>query len=110
MEKSIKSFKEFLTSKKNYSQNTTDGYMRDILQFYDFCLSNGTRNFLEVDRDYINKYLEYLSFKGKSASTCSRIIASLRAFFKHLASENVISINPIDGIKQIKSEQDYSTV
>ncbi|MBR4073746.1 MAG: tyrosine-type recombinase/integrase, partial [Clostridia bacterium] len=53
----------------------------------------------------INNYLEYLSMTGKSNSTCSRIIASLRCFFKYLISSNIIEKNPLEGIRPEKTKQ-----
>ena len=110
MEQSIRSFRDYLIVEKKSAKNTTDAYIRDILQFYDFCVSNGINDLLKVDTNFIYKYLEFLSFGGKSASTCSRIIASLRAFYKYLVLVKLIENNPLSGIKQIKSEQKLPSV
>jgi len=110
MEQCIHSFRDYLIIEKKSAKNTTDAYIRDILQFYNYCVSNGTNDFLKVDTDFIYKYLEFLAFTGKSASTCSRIIASLRAFYKHLVSIKLIEKNPLSGIKQAKSEQKLPSI
>lgn len=110
MEQYIYSFKNYLIFEKKSANNTTESYIRDLLQFNDYCIKNGTTNLLKIDRKYINTYLDYLSASGKSKSTCSRIIASLRAFYKYLLQNKQVSINPLDGIKQTKTEQKLPSI
>lgn len=104
MEKYIHSFRDYLIVDKKSAKNTAESYIRDVIQFKEYCVSNGKNNLLKIERDFFYRYLEFLSFSGKSASTCSRVIASLRSFYKYLLINEHIKFNPLDGIKQIKSE------
>lgn len=110
MEKYIQSFRDYLIVEKKSAKNTTESYMRDILQFKDYCTSNGANNLIKVDRKFVCKYFDFLSVSGKSNSTKLRIIASLRAFYKYLLGLKLIKANPIDGIKQEKSEQKLPSI
>lgn len=110
MEKYIQAFRDYLIVDKKSSKNTTESYMRDVLQFNEYCVSNGTKNLLKISSEQIYKYLEYLSLIGKSESTRSRIIASLRAFYKYLLFANVILKNPLNGIKQEKTEKKLPSI
>lgn len=110
MEKYIQLFRDYLIVDKKSSKNTTESYMRDILQFNEYCVSNSTKNLLKINREFVYKYLDYLSLMGKSESTRSRIIASLRSFYKYLFLKNYISKNPLDGIKQKKTEQKLPSI
>ena len=100
----IAEFSVYLTNVKKCSANTHDAYMRDISQFVSYCDINGTSDLKKVDREFLNKYLDYLEFLGKSAATKSRLIASVRCYFKFLISLNLASSNPADGIKFKKTE------
>jgi len=104
MDKYIKEFRDFLITKKKSAKNTTESYIRDVNQFTSYCSLNGATEIKEINKNFIDKYVEYLSFIGKSPSTCSRIIASLRCFFKFLISTHLIEMNPIEGVKPVKTE------
>lgn len=110
MEKYIQQFRDHLIVDKKSSKNTTESYMRDILQFNEYCISNGTLNLLKITREQVYKYIEFLSLMGKSESTRSRIIASLRSFYKYLILKKHITKNPLDGIKLQKSEQKLPSI
>lgn len=110
MEKYIQQFRDYLIVDKKSSKNTTESYVRDVLQFNEYCISNGTSNLFKITREQVYKYIDFLSLMGKSESTCSRIIASLRSFYKFLLLKKLIKKNPLDGIKQIKSEQKLPSI
>ena len=100
----ISEFRTYLLNVKKCSANTLDAYLRDISQFIAYCNMNGTTDLKKIDKSFINKYLEYLEFLGKSASTKSRLIASVRCYFKFLISFGVADSNPADGIRFKKAE------
>lgn len=96
-------FEGYLTDVKKSSANTRDAYLRDVGQFVSYCTMNGTRTLEKVDSNFIEKYSDYLTFLGKSEATKSRIIASLRCYFKHMVSIGVMVNNPTDGMKLQRS-------
>ncbi len=99
MNKTLDSFKAYLVNVKKCSSNTLDAYIRDISNFISYCSMNGTSDINRVNEDFILKYLEYLKFIGKSDATKTRITASLRSYFKFLVSNNILTTNPAEGIK-----------
>ncbi len=105
MEKYILGFKNYLVNDKHSALNTTESYIRDINSFYLYSSKNYAKDLLKVDYDYIYGYIEYLRTIGKSNSTISHNIASLRAFYKYLLGNKLVSHNPLDGIKPVKTEQ-----
>ena len=98
-------YKVYLTDVKKTSANTIEAYIRDVTQFIDYCTANNIHTITKIDESFIRKYVDYLSFLGKSESTRTRIIASLRCYFKFLISTSVIKINPTSGIKFKKAEK-----
>ncbi len=98
-------FEGYLVDVKKASHNTREAYLRDVGQFVSYCTMNGTHNLDRVDSSFVEKYSDYLTFLGKSDATKSRIIASLRCYFKHLVSLGVFTNNPADGMKFAKTER-----
>ena len=96
-------FKAYLQNTKKCSKNTLDAYLRDVNQFILYCSQNGAKNIEKVSQTYIIKYIEYLTFIGKSDATKTRIVASLHSYFNFLLSEGVISIDPTKDVKGPKN-------
>lgn len=96
-------FKNYLQTTKKCSKNTLDAYLRDVNQFLLYCSQNGAKAIDKVNKNYINKYIEYLTFTGKSDSTKTRIIASLHSYFGFLVTNGTIAIDPTKDIKGPKT-------
>lgn len=101
----IDSFKLFLLEVKKASDNTIESYMRDIHQFSDYCTSVNLKDTAGVDTAFLEKYTEHLRKIGKSEATVSRIIASLRCYFRFLVSQKIADINPADKLSIKKTEK-----
>lgn len=105
MENSIRVFNSYLINEKKSSNNTIESYMRDVLQFSDFCTSNNINEIKNIDKSLVEKYLKYLTAVSKSESTKLRTIATLRAFFRCLTAKGLFDGNPLDGISVKKTEK-----
>jgi len=104
MENCIRIYNDYLINEKKSSDNTVESYMRDILQFAAFCTENH-KKVGQIDSNFISKYLDYLTFSGKSEATKLRIIASIRSFFRCLCTKGVTDINPAEKINLKKTEK-----
>ncbi len=102
MKKQIEAFKQYLTVEKKSSQNTVESYIRDLLQFSEFCTSLKINSAQKVKTTTINSYFEYLTKEKKSDATKARITASLRAFFRYLISIGAVSENPVNSAAKNK--------
>ncbi|MBR4973733.1 MAG: tyrosine recombinase [Clostridia bacterium] len=96
-------FSDYLKSTKNASANTIESYIRDINQFIAYCTELNIINIDNVDCLTINNYIDYLTAFGKSDSTKSRIIASLRCYYRFLLHKKIVNTNPVESIKVKKS-------
>lgn len=101
----IEIFSKFLTDEKKASKNTFESYIRDITQFSSYCASNEIQDLALVDNAQIHSYLDYLLHIGKSEATKTRIIASLRSYYKCLCSKKIAKINPVDEVKVKRVER-----
>ncbi|MBQ6717303.1 MAG: tyrosine recombinase [Clostridia bacterium] len=96
-------FKNYLVSTKKCSKNTLDAYLRDVNQFLLYCSQNGAKSIEKVNENYITKYIEYLTFIGKSDATKTRTVASLHSYFSFLVANGTISSDPTKDIKGPKT-------
>lgn len=105
MSKHINEFKAHLQNTKSASENTVVSYIRDINKFNEYVYSIGIKTITKCTAENISGYIEYLKDLGKSNSTITRSIASLRAFYTYLQSKNIVSQNPTKSIKLEKSKK-----
>lgn len=92
MEKYIDGFLDYLKLEKNYSDNTIQGYYKDLLDYKEY-LKN--KNIKDTDYKFIRSYLSYMFEKKYEKKTISRHISTLRSFYKYLVNENIIKKNPM---------------
>ena len=102
MREFIDEYREYLTEYKHSSPNTLDSYLRDITHFSNYL---GTHDFFDVE-----DYMRYLKEEGKSDSTITRNIASLRSFYQYLLAKGYIEENPIRSIKTKKIPKKIPTI
>lgn len=105
MQDYLSGFESYLLKEKKSSKNTLESYLRDLGQFSAYCFSSGLNSLDLVDSANIQKYFDYLSAKGKSTSTVSRVAASLRCFYIYLVKNGFCSENPVMQIKVKTAEK-----
>ncbi len=101
--KCLELFKNYLESTKKCSKNTLDAYLRDVNQFITYCSQNGAKSIEKINDNFIIKYIDYLTFIGKSDATKTRVMASLHSYFNFLISNGTISVDPTKDIKGPKT-------
>ncbi len=98
----VDQFLNFLKSEKNASPHTVKNYQVDLREF---SLSLNGKAVADISYLDIRSFLAELKNKGFLKTTISRKLACLRSFFKFLARENVLPINPAAGIATPKREK-----
>ena len=88
-------YEDYLRRVRQASGNTVSSYIRDIRQFSDWLERVEKTELLSATQQNINTYLEYLMSHGKSGSTASRTLASLKNFYTYAVSSGVLEISPI---------------
>lgn len=98
--KYIEDFLEYLDVIKKHSSNTINSYKIDLLEFLDF----NNKDILNIDRNVVNKYMQYLYDKDVSKSTIARRMSSLRTFYNYLYKNGMVNKNYFVGIKNPKKD------
>lgn len=91
----IQDYENHLINVKQASSNTVSSYMRDIRQFSAWILQNEGITALNASHADITRYLNDLQQHGKSSSTASRTLASLKNFYNYAISAGFIESSPI---------------
>lgn len=94
MTSEIREFAEYLREFERKSRNTEISYQRDLLQLAAFLESEGIRQVEAVTETSLNSYILYLEKEGRAASTISRQLAAIKAFFHYELQKGHIKENP----------------
>lgn len=90
LDRYIERFLKYLDVERNVSKHTIRAYEIDLKDFSRFCGSEIDK----IDLIDIRGFVSELINKGKSKTTVSRKIATVRSFFRYLYQEGVVKLNP----------------
>lgn len=102
MQNLIEEFILQLHNEKNTSSNTEISYKRDLTKFFDYLNDKNLKDVTLITKDNLEEYIVYLNQIGRAATTVSRSIASMKAFFGYLYEKGMIDNNPALGLKSPK--------
>jgi integrase/recombinase XerD len=93
----IKGFKNYLKLEKSLSDNSIDAYIRDINKLQQYQEMTGDTTVPEkISLQQLEQFSQYLSKLGMSDYSQARIISGIRAFYKYLLMEDVITNSPAE--------------
>jgi len=105
VEAAIHSFLSYLRVEKALSQNTIDAYRRDLEKFCEFATKRGLEKATQVKRGDVVDFLTTLYARKLDARSVARHLVSLRQLFRFLASEELISEDPVVTVESPKFRQ-----
>ena len=101
----VRAYENYLAKVKQASLNTISSYIRDIRQFSTWLKSEKALDVQDAAQLDISEYVSFLSEAGKSESTISRSLASLKNFYAYLVSSGFIEKTPVNDIKLERSKK-----
>ena len=101
----ILKFIDELIYEKNYSEKTTNGYLKDLCMFLEYMNENDMKRFKDIKYQDIRDYINYLYDSKYNSKTISRHVSSLRSLFKYLKANDIIDDNPCLLISNPKIEK-----
>jgi integrase/recombinase XerD len=91
----LKQFKNFLRLERSLSSNSVEAYIHDIVKLRQFLdISNLGLSPAEISSDHIKSFLIFLNELGLTPHSQARILSGIKAFYKFLMLEEVISDSP----------------
>ena len=101
----IQAYENYLTKVKQASANTTSSYMRDIRQFSTWLRTDKKMEVIDATQLNISEYLSALETEGRSNSTISRNLASLKNFYAYVVSSGFLERTPVTDIHITRGEK-----
>lgn len=91
-----KEFENFLKLEKNSALNTVSAYIGDISKLQNFIINVKGINLLpiEVTKDILFEFVDFIANLGICPTTQSRIISAVRSFYKFLNLAGYMNDNP----------------
>lgn len=91
----ITGFVSYMMLERSLSKNTIDAYTRDISRLAEFCQeTNPDISPLKIQLAELVKFISYINSLGVSHRTQARIISGIRAFYRYLIMEDIITEDP----------------
>ena len=91
----ISAYENYLTKVKQASVNTVFSYLRDIRQFSAWLQLTSGVSVDDATQLNISDYLNHLEQEGRSKSTVSRTLASLKNFYGYVVSSGFLETSPV---------------
>lgn len=93
----IHGFKAYLQLEKSLSKNSVEAYLRDVAKITQFLemqgLSLGPQ---KIELHHLQSFLKWITELGMTARTQARVISGLKAFYRYLLLENVVTKDPTE--------------
>lgn len=100
----IKGYENYLKIEKSLSSNTVDAYIRDINKMDGFFNSEDSKKKINsINHEDFQNYLAHLNELKINARSQSRVISSIRSFFKYLMIEKIIDNNASELLENPKT-------
>lgn len=105
----ITEFAQYLEKERGASAGTVQSYCRDIKQYMNYL----NANYIDIQRankTNVISYIMSLQKNGRAASSISRALASLRAFYKYLTNENIVASDPTLRLETPKQDKKLPSI
>ena len=100
----LNGFKSYLRLERSLSDNSIQAYIRDIeklIQYKDYHKIETPLDKLELSK--LQNFIRWVAELGMTATSQARIISGIKAFYKYLLLENIITQNPAELIDAPKT-------
>ncbi|MBA2561369.1 MAG: site-specific tyrosine recombinase XerD [Chitinophagaceae bacterium] len=90
-----KGFKAYLQLEKSLSDNSVQAYLQDIEKLIQYILlDEKPKTPGEIELNYLENFVKWISELGMTPSSQSRIISGLRSFYKYCLQEQIVNKDP----------------
>jgi len=102
----IENFVDYLRFERLLSPNTIQSYRRDLNKFKDYLKDKKIADLENITHENIVLFLESL-YKSQRETSVSRILSTLRTFYRYLVRSDNIVKNPFSKIKNPKLQKKH---
>lgn len=102
----IKGFQAYLKLEKSLSANSIEAYSRDMEKLYQFADAQAVKLAPEkVTLADLRLFIKWVNELGMIPSSQARILSGIKAFYKYLLMEDMITINPSELLESPKIQR-----
>ena len=98
-------FEQYLREVKQASENTVQSYRRDLMQMITYLEEKEIREAAKVTKTSLHGYILHMEEQGKAATTISRMMAAMKAFFNYECMQACIRRYPAVSLHAPKVEK-----
>ncbi|MCM8792080.1 MAG: site-specific tyrosine recombinase XerD [Candidatus Omnitrophica bacterium] len=98
----IEAFLNYLSVEKGVSANTIYSYREDLIFYQNYLKEKGLESHLKVKREDISEFMLKQKEKKLSSSSVARRLSAIKAFYRFLLREKIISSDPTEAIQSPK--------
>ena len=91
-------YRPYMKLEKHLSANTIESYMRDLAQFAHFILRQYDVEPKRVERQMIERYMEWLYERGREKSSQARNLSGIKSFYNFLLLSDIVESSPAEHI------------
>lgn len=110
MEHQIADFLHVCQVERGLAENTLKSYGQDLKTFANFLTEQGITQLAQVDQLTILAFLAAEKTAGRSRNTTTRMVTTLRSFFKYLVMNGILQSDPMAEVKTPKRSQPLPAV
>lgn len=104
MNKDLKKYLDYLEYERKYSIKTIESSKNDIELFFIYCKENNL-NYKNLNIDSTRGYLKYLDKLQYKNTSISRMLSSLRGFYRYLMVKKEVNVNYFKLLSNPKKEK-----
>ena len=106
----IANYADYLATERRSSENTVSSYVRDVNQFARYLQDVEETELPDCREEHIERYMAYMTGKGKSPASVARSVASLKSFYGYLLSRGAVEGNPAKKSAPIRAERKFPQI
>ena len=106
----IAKYARYLTKERGSSANTVASYVRDVTKFLEYLMSVEQMLPEDCTQEHVERYISFMTGKGKSSASVARSIASLKSFYGYLLDEKVVDVNPARNTAPVRAERKFPQI
>jgi integrase/recombinase XerD len=99
-DEAIEQFRSYMMLERSLSPHTAEAYVRDVRKLVEYLNITGQEGAPEhVQTDVLYAFVRYIADMGLEASSQARIVSGIRAFYKLLLTDDIVSSDPTEQIE-----------
>jgi integrase/recombinase XerC len=102
-EEGIEKFLDYLRFERRLASLTLENYRRDLVKASAYCTRHHVATWQQLDIHHVRSFVAEQHRKGLNGRSIQRVLSALRSLFNFLLRENIVTSNPVKGVRAPKS-------